>query len=83
MVDTLMSLDIVSSVYNKYISSAVIVSGDSDFVPAVKHAKHGGATVYVAYFKEEQGRSLVHDQLKQECDDRIELTKTVLEQFKK
>lgn len=83
MVDTLLSLDLVTSVYNKHISNAVVVSGDSDFVPAVKHAKTGGAIVYAAYFKEENKKSMIHDQLKQECDDRLELSSNEIKLFRK
>ncbi|MBI5051576.1 NYN domain-containing protein [Candidatus Micrarchaeota archaeon] len=83
MVDTLLSLDLLNSVHNKYISSAIIVSGDSDFVPAVKYAKDAGATIYAAYFKSATNKTLIHDHLKQECDDRIEIDKTFLELCKK
>lgn len=47
MVDVNMSLDIVDKCFDRQISHAIIVAGDSDFVPAIKMAKGHGAIIHL------------------------------------
>jgi len=46
-IDVLMSLDIVDKCFEKQIHHAVIVAGDSDFIPAIRRAKNYGAIVHL------------------------------------
>lgn len=41
-VDMRMGLDIASLAYKKLVSQIILISGDSDFVPAAKHARREG-----------------------------------------
>ena len=50
-IDVLMAIDIISSAYETDVDTIVIVSGDSDFVPAVKKLKDLDKTVEVWSFK--------------------------------
>ena len=49
MVDVLMSLDIVDRCLNNQIQHAILIAGDSDFVPAIKKAKDYGAIIHLYY----------------------------------
>ncbi len=64
MVDVLMSLDIVNMCFEKHIEHAVIIAGDSDFIPAIKKAKDYGAIVHLFYHP-----SSVHTELIDEVDE--------------
>ncbi len=46
-IDVLMSLDIAKKCFEKQIHYAVLIAGDSDFVPAIEEAKSYGAVVYL------------------------------------
>lgn len=72
-VDALMSVDLVRMSWDKQIKRAFLVTGDSDFVPAVVAAKDAGVLVKVYYEK-----GAIHDELYDVCDDREELTKSKL-----
>lgn len=72
-VDALMSVDLVRMSWDKQIQRAFLVTGDSDFVPAVIAAKEAGVLVKVYYEK-----GAIHDELYDACDDREELTKSKL-----
>lgn len=73
MVDVLMSLDIVDMCSNKKISHAVIVAGDSDFVPAIKKAKDAGAIIHLYYHP-----SSVHNSLLDEIDEYHEINEEMI-----
>ena len=60
-VDVLMSLDIVDKCFGKQISHAVIVAGDSDFIPAIKRAKNYGAIVHLIAHKETVNREMFQE----------------------
>ncbi|MFH1751939.1 MAG: NYN domain-containing protein [archaeon] len=49
MVDILMSLDIVGMCFDKQINHAILIAGDSDFIPAIKKAKNYGAIIHLYY----------------------------------
>ncbi len=49
MVDVLMSLDIVDMCFDNQIQHAVLIAGDSDFIPAIKKAKDCGAIIHLYY----------------------------------
>ncbi len=46
-IDVLMSLDIADKCFEKQIQHAIIIAGDSDFIPAIKKAKDYGAIVHL------------------------------------
>ena len=68
-VDVLLSVDLVRMSWDHQIQRAIIVSGDSDYVPAVLAAKDAGVLVQVYYHP----RSM-HDELRSACDERFEIT---------
>jgi uncharacterized LabA/DUF88 family protein len=47
-VDMRIGLDIASLTMKRHVDSIVLVSGDSDFVPAMKFARREGAQIYLA-----------------------------------
>jgi uncharacterized LabA/DUF88 family protein len=73
MVDVLMSLDIVEMCFNKNIQHAVLIAGDSDFVPAIKKAKDYGSIVHLYHHPES-----VHTQLLDEADERHPITERLI-----
>ena len=64
MVDTLLSIDLTRMAVSKQIDRAIIVAGDSDFVPAIQVAKDAGAVVHLIYFS-----SSIHHHLLDVCDE--------------
>ena len=69
-----MAVDIVEgSADNKY-DVAIVVSGDGDFVPAVKAVQRKNKKVENAYFRKTSSANL-----KQNCDKSIRLTKDILD----
>ena len=50
-VDICIAVDIVSLAYMNYYDTAILVSGDGDFVPAIKGAQDKGKKIITAYFK--------------------------------
>ena len=48
MVDVLMSIDLVELSAKETIDTAIVVAGDSDFVPAIQKAKNNGTKVILA-----------------------------------
>lgn len=73
-VDVLLSVDLVRMSWDHQIQQAVIVSGDSDYVPAVLAAKDAGVLVQVYYHPNSR-----HDELLQACDERFELTQALVD----
>jgi uncharacterized LabA/DUF88 family protein len=74
MVDVLMSLDIVIKSYEKQIQHAVLIAGDSDFIPAIKKAKDNGTIVHLYYHP-----SSVHNEILDEIDELHEIDKNLIE----
>lgn len=77
MVDLLMSLDIVDMCSDKQIEHAIIIAGDSDFVPAIEKAKTKGAVIHLFYHP-----SSIHNELLDKVDERYEITPDFLEKIK-
>jgi uncharacterized LabA/DUF88 family protein len=77
MVDVLMSLDIADKCFENQISHAVIVAGDSDFVPAIRKAKDYGATTHLLSHKESTNKDLL-----KETDEFHKLNREFLEDCK-
>lgn len=77
-VDTLLSIDIVELAATRMISDAILVAGDSDFVPAVLRVKSLGVNIKLFH---SQRRDSYHDDLWSACDEREPLIKTLVEQL--
>jgi len=76
-VDVLLSVDLVRMSWGRQIQRAVLLSGDSDLVPAVQAAKDAGVLTQVYY-----SRRSVHDELLQACDDRFEIIRELIDSVK-
>lgn len=73
-VDILMAVDLVRMSWDHHVGTAVLVTGDSDLVPAVEAAKDAGVVVQLWYEPDS-----VHDELLGVCDEGFELTQELLE----
>lgn len=67
-IDTLLSIDLVNLAASGKISDAVLLAGDSDFLPAVKVAKEHGVNIFLYHGRD---RSDYHEALWRTCDERI------------
>jgi uncharacterized LabA/DUF88 family protein len=77
--DINMAVDMVENAYDDNYDIAVLVSGDGDFVPAVRSVRKKNKIVKNVYFKNSSSRNL-----KNFCDESLELTKANLNKlFKK
>ena len=72
--DVHLAVDLVSGAYENLYDIAIIVSGDEDFVPAIKKAQKLGKKIINAYFKSSSSASL-----KKTCDDFIYMNDLVKE----
>ena len=77
-VDVLMSLDIADKCFENQIQHAVIVAGDSDFIPAIRRAKNYGAIVHLFCNKKKINRELLD-----EVDEVHELTFSSVQDLRK
>jgi uncharacterized LabA/DUF88 family protein len=76
-VDIWMAVDLVRMSSNKQIEQAIIVTGDSDLVPAIEAARDEGIVVVLYYSPNAR-----HDELLQTCDERYEITRDLIEKTK-
>ena len=74
-VDILLAVDLVRMSWDKQIGTAVLLTGDSDFVPAVQAAKDAGVLAQLYYSKD-----AVHDELLDTCDDCFEITPDLIDE---
>jgi len=72
--DIHMAGDMIKGAFRNSYDSAILVSGDGDFVPAVKIVQEEGKKVENIYFKKSASTNL-----KQHCDKSIRLTKELLD----
>lgn len=75
-VDVQIAVDLIKLAYNNVYDTAILISGDGDFAPAIIAVKELGKHVEVAYFK---SRKTYH--IKQVCDRFIPLDKNILRPF--
>lgn len=68
-VDIKIGLDIAWISSKKIVDKIVIVTGDSDFIPAMKFARREGIMVYLVHFDHQ-----VKTELKEHCDGIIEVS---------
>jgi uncharacterized LabA/DUF88 family protein len=76
-VDIWMAVDLVRMSSNRQIEKAILVTGDSDLVPAIEAAKDEGVVVVLFYSPNSR-----HDELLQACDERYEITRDLIEKTK-
>ncbi|MEK6913404.1 MAG: NYN domain-containing protein [Nanoarchaeota archaeon] len=68
-VDTYFSIDLVKLAIKKDIHNAILIAGDSDFVPPILEAKENGVIVKLKYY-----RDTVQNELLECCDEKSEIT---------
>src|SRR6266446_3474076 len=68
-VDILMAVDLVRISSTRQVDMAIIITGDSDLVPAVEVARDSGVVVSLYYSDKAR-----HDELLQACDERHQLS---------
>ena len=73
MVDVLMSLDITNMCYENQIQHAILIAGDSDFIPAIRKAKNYGAIVHLYYHPKS-----VHNEILDEIDEFHEINENLI-----
>lgn len=73
-VDVHIAIDMLTLAWNNVYDTAILITGDGDFVEAVKSVKERGKHVENVYFKATQSNAL-----RDACDVDIELTKELLE----
>jgi len=74
--DIHMAVDMVENAGENKFDSAIIVSGDGDFVPAVQAVQRKNKEVENVYFKNSSSRNL-----QTHCNNSFELTRTILDSF--
>ena len=83
-VDIMLSVDLVQLAATRQITRAVLLAGDSDFVPAVQVAKGHGVLTVLCHGPIRPGtNNTVHHELWSECDDRFELTGDVIDTLRR
>jgi len=74
--DIHMAVDMVDGSADDNFDTAILVSGDGDFVPAVRSVKRRNKKVENIYFKGSSSKTL-----KNYCDKSLELTREILNDF--
>jgi len=77
-VDILLAVELVRLSWAGQIDHAVIVTGDSDFVPAIEAAKDAGVITKLYY-----SRKAIHDELLSAVDERFEMDDAFMETVKR
>jgi uncharacterized LabA/DUF88 family protein len=76
--DILLAVELVRLSWSGQIGYAVIVTGDSDFVPAIEAAKDAGVITRLYY-----SRRAVHDELLSAVDERFEMDDTFFDRVRR
>ena len=71
-----MAVDLVKGAYKNFYDVAIVVSGDGDFVPAVKAVREEKKIVENAYFKKSASNNL-----RMNCDKSLMLKREILDKF--
>jgi len=91
MVDILLSLDLVKLSLEHQIQRAVLITGDSDYVPAIKIAKDAGTIIQLCYYERksnpkdpnDKGFPHPHDELLESCDEWKLITSHLIKKIKR
>ncbi len=75
-VDNLLTVDLTRAIWKDNIHKAILVTGDSDFVPAVDEANRAQILTHVYYLV--QGDTSIHDELYMACSERTPITRAML-----
>jgi len=73
-VDILLAVELVRLSWSKGIGTAILVTGDSDFVPAVEAAKDAGVLIQLWY-----SRSAIHNELLDAVDEYFPITQELID----
>ncbi|MGA7562047.1 MAG: NYN domain-containing protein [Desulfobaccales bacterium] len=73
-IDILLAVDLIKLAFKKAISCAAILTGDSDYIPAIQVAKDEGVSIKLIHGP----KKTYHDQLYDIADERRELTLAIL-----
>lgn len=76
-VDILLAVDLVRLSWGSQIDRAAVLTGDSDFVPAVQAAKDAGVVVKLFYFP-----GAINDELYESCDEKEVLDRDFFARFR-
>lgn len=68
--------------WDHQIQKAILVTGDSDFVPAIQAAKDAGVLAILYYSKANPQVSAL-DELLYACDERIEISQKIIDACKR
>lgn len=79
-VDTLLSIDMVNLAASGKISDAVLVAGDSDYIPAIRVVKDHGVNVTLFHSKD---KNSYHRALWDICDERYPIDLGLIEKIKR
>lgn len=74
LVDIMLGVDLVQLAATRQITRAIVVAGDSDFVPAIEAAKAHGVLVSLFHGPSRGTSSTVHRELWDVCDERFAIT---------
>lgn len=77
-VDVLLTVDLVKLSLEHQIQRAVLIAGDSDFVPAIQVARDAGTVVQLYYYH----RPRPHVELMEACDERICIDQAFIDRIK-
>lgn len=78
-VDILLGVDMVELAATRQIQRAILVAGDSDFVPAIEAVKRHGVLTVLWHGPHVRGPgNTVHDELWDQFDERFELSQPVI-----
>jgi uncharacterized LabA/DUF88 family protein len=76
-VDILLSIDLTRLSWQEKIDKAILVTGDTDFIPAIREAKDASVITTLAYCPNMPSR--ISQALYQLCDDRFQITAPFLQ----
>jgi uncharacterized LabA/DUF88 family protein len=83
-VDIMIGVDMVQLAATRQITRAVLLAGDSDFVPAVDAVKQHGVLVVLWHGPLRRGRNgTVHQELWDSCDERFEITPELIREVRR
>jgi len=77
-VDIWIAVDLVRLSFSHQITKAIIISGDSDLVPAIEAAKDAGVVVQLW-----SSRRAVHNELLQAADERFEVDQSLIAKIRR